>query len=201
MLTVIHKAFARAVRQRFPDRLRLSIHPSTGENKLSINLLPTDTSFTTPWHCSIAFRLDGTTITGHRSQFDANGDFELVYEKGRPSYFREKSDLLSWASEKGGITCEPVYPTGLLIRPAAGRNSLSVREIDAAKVHALSQFNSPVVLRDFARTRNRDLFVAKAHEFGVPTPRKFDGPDLRDPGVDDRGFTDVVSESGVSPPR
>ncbi|XXH02244.1 hypothetical protein Hte_008613 [Hypoxylon texense] len=183
VLIVITQAFARAVRQRFPDRLRLSIHPSTGENKLSVNLLPTETSFTTPWHCSIAFRLDGTVITGHRSQFDANEDFELVYEKGRPSYFREKSSLFSWAGEKGGITCEPVYPTGLLIRPAAGRNCLSVRDVDAAKVRALSQLNSPIILRDFSRTRNRDLLVAKACEFGVPTPWKFDTPGRNDRGV------------------
>ncbi|KAI1778839.1 Pyoverdine/dityrosine biosynthesis protein-domain-containing protein [Hypoxylon cercidicola] len=187
-------AFARAVRQRFPGRLRLSIHPSTGENKLSINLLPTDTSFTTPWHCSIAFRLDGTVITGHRSQFDANDDFELVCEKGRPSYFREKSTLLSWASEKGGIICEPVYPTGLLIRPAAGRNSLSVRDVDTAKVRALSQLNSPIVLRDFARTRNRDSLVAKAHEFGVPTSWKCDVLGLQNYGVDDRELTHTLSE-------
>lgn len=201
-------AFARAVRQRFPDRLRLSIHPSTGENKLSINLLPTDTSFTTPWHCSIAFRLDGTVITGHRSQFDTNEEFELVCEQGRPSYFRERSALLSWASEKGGITCEPVYPTGLVIRPAAGRNSLSVRDVDAAKVRALSQLNSPIVLRGFARTRNRDLLVAKAHEFGVPTPWEFGMPDLNVRGADTHRVTNFLSvtedESETSfsmPPR
>ncbi|KAI1759584.1 Pyoverdine/dityrosine biosynthesis protein-domain-containing protein [Hypoxylon sp. FL1150] len=198
-------AFARAVRQTFPDRLRLSIHPSTGENKLSINLLPTDTSFTTPWHCSIAFRLDGTAITGHRSQFDANDDFELVHERGRPSFFRQKSSLLSWADEKGGITCEPVYPTGLLIRPAKGRNSLSVRDIDMTKVRALSQFNSPVVLRDFARTRNGDLFAAKVRELSVSGPRRFEGPDIHGIGADSHGFnTNITSGSEVSvsmPPR
>ncbi|OTA98115.1 hypothetical protein M426DRAFT_17741 [Hypoxylon sp. CI-4A] len=161
-------AFARAVRERFPDRLRLSIHPSTGENKISVNLLPTDTSFTTPWHCSIAFRLDGTTTTGNRSTFEADDTLELVYEDGRPSYFREKCDLLSWAIEKGGIFCEPLYPAGLLIQPARGRGVLSIRDVDAVKVRALSQFNSPVVLRNFAHTRKRDLFVKKAEELGRP---------------------------------
>ncbi|KAI1077747.1 Pyoverdine/dityrosine biosynthesis protein-domain-containing protein [Whalleya microplaca] len=83
-------AFARAVRESFPDRLRLSIHPSTGETKLSVNLLPTNTVFTTPWHCTIAFRSDGTATTGHRSEFEGDDDFELVYEHDKPSFFREK---------------------------------------------------------------------------------------------------------------
>ncbi|KAI1409840.1 Pyoverdine/dityrosine biosynthesis protein-domain-containing protein [Hypoxylon sp. FL1857] len=187
-------AFARAVRERFPDRLRLSIHASTGENKLSINLLPTDTMFTTPWHCSIAFRLDGTTITGHRSEFDANDSFELVYEDNRPSYFREKSDLLSWADERGGIICEPLYPAGLLIRPAAGRRTLSIRDVDAAKVRVLSQVNSPVVLRSFSQTRNWDLFLDKAQGFGVPTPWKFGLVlEIKDRGADTRGLNNVLS--------
>ncbi|KAI1455482.1 Pyoverdine/dityrosine biosynthesis protein-domain-containing protein [Annulohypoxylon moriforme] len=187
-------AFARAVREMFPDRLRLSIHASTGENKLSVNLLPTATPFTTPWHCSIAFRLDGTTTTGHRSEFEADDSLELIYEDDRPSYFREKSDLLSWATEKGGITCEPQYPAGLIIRPASGRGTLSIHDVDAAKVRALSQVNSPVVLRGFSKTRNRDLFVDKAKEFGTPLPWKFGLVlEVKDRGMDARGLNNVLS--------
>ncbi|KAI1472620.1 Pyoverdine/dityrosine biosynthesis protein-domain-containing protein [Daldinia caldariorum] len=187
-------AFARAIRERFPDRLRLSIHASTGESKLSVNLLPTDISFTTPWHCSIAIRLDGTTITGHRSEFDADDSFELVYEDNRPSYFREKSDLMSWATDKGGITCEPLYPAGVLIRPAAGRGALSVRDVDGPKVRALAQRNSPVVLRGFSQTRSRDLFVEKAGELGEPTGWKFGLVlEVKDRGADTRGLNNVLS--------
>ncbi|KAI1370220.1 Pyoverdine/dityrosine biosynthesis protein-domain-containing protein [Hypoxylon crocopeplum] len=187
-------AFACAVRERFPDRLRLSIHVSTGESKLSINLLPTDTSFTTPWHCSIAFRLDGTTLTGHRSKFEADDTFELVYENGRPSYFREKSDLLSWATENGGIICEPVYPAGVIIRPEAGRGTLSIRDIDAVKVRALAEINSPVVLRGFTQTRSRDLFVEKAGELGAPFPWGFGLVlEVKDRGVDTCGLNNVLS--------
>ncbi|KAI5861028.1 Pyoverdine/dityrosine biosynthesis protein-domain-containing protein [Durotheca rogersii] len=192
-------AFARAVRERFPDRLRLSIHASTGESKLSISLLPTDTFFTTPWHCSIAFRLDGTVVTGHRSDFDVDGTFELVHdENGRPSFFREKSDLLSWPKSVEGegvaIKCEPLYPVGLLIRPAAGRNMLSIGDIDAGKVRALAEMNSPVVLRGFAQTRNRDRFVKKASELGKPLPWKFGLVlEVKDRGTDSRGLNNVLS--------
>ncbi|KAI2464394.1 Pyoverdine/dityrosine biosynthesis protein-domain-containing protein [Annulohypoxylon bovei var. microspora] len=187
-------AFARAVREMFPDRLRLSIHASTGESKLSVNLLPTDTMLTTPWHCSIAFRLDGTTTTGHRSKFEADDTLELVYEDNRPSYFREKSDLLSWATEKGGVTCEPLYPAGLTIRPAAGPGALSIHDVDATKVRALSQINSPIVLRGFSQTRNRASFVEKAGEFGTPLPWKFGLVlEVKDRGVDTRGLNNVLS--------
>ncbi|KAI0172917.1 Pyoverdine/dityrosine biosynthesis protein-domain-containing protein [Hypoxylon sp. FL1284] len=186
--------FARAVRERFPDRLRLSIHPSTGKNKISVSLLPTTTSFTTPWHCSIGFSLDGTVVTGHRSRFEDDPAFELVKEDGRPSYFREKSKLLSWAGERGGVTCEPVYPTGLLIRPAAGRNALSVKDIDAVKIRGLSQLNSPIVLRDFAETQKRDLFVSKVREFGGPLPWKIDMFSLEDGRTNDFRCTTVLSD-------
>ncbi|KAI5918483.1 putative pyoverdine/dityrosine biosynthesis protein [Camillea tinctor] len=160
-------AFARAVRERFPDRIRLSIHPSCGMKKLSISLLPTDNLFTTPWHCSIAFRLDGTIATGHRGDFDSNPQFEMVHEDGRPSFYREKSNLVSWATEKGGITCTPVYPAGWLIRPAKGTGALSILDIDATKVRAMSELCSPIILRDFSRTRNHELFVRKASDFRI----------------------------------
>lgn len=189
-------AFARAVRENFADHIRLSIHPSTGATKLSISLLPTDTIFTTPWHCAVAFRLDGTVTTGPRSDFEAMADsFELVRDDdGRPSYFRERSDLLSWGEHKGGVTCEPIYPAGVLVRPAAGANRMTIRDVDAAKVRGLSELNSPVVLRGFAETTDRDLFVAKAAELGEPLPWKFGLVlEVKDRGADARGLNNVLS--------
>ncbi|KXG50670.1 Pyoverdine biosynthesis [Penicillium griseofulvum] len=83
-------AFGMAINENFPDYLRLSIHQSTGEHKVSINLLPTKTSYTTPWHCSVALLADGSFTSGPKGDFEDNPKFELVYEKdGRPSYFRE----------------------------------------------------------------------------------------------------------------
>ncbi|KAI0599576.1 putative pyoverdine/dityrosine biosynthesis protein [Biscogniauxia sp. FL1348] len=177
-------AFAQAVRERFPDRIRLSIHPSCGMKKLSISLLPTDSLFTTPWHCSIAFRLDGTVATGHRSGFDTNAEFELVYEDGQPSFYREKSDLVSWAKEKGGITCTPVYPAGWLIQSAKGAGALSILDIDAGKVRAMSELSSPIILRGFSRTRNRELFVRKAGDFGI---------EVEEPGANTQGRKDTLA--------
>jgi pyoverdine/dityrosine biosynthesis protein Dit1 len=73
-----------------PDHLRLSIHQSTGQYKVSISLLPTDGMYTTPWHCVVGLCTDGSIISKPKIEFEADSRFELVHENGRPSYFREK---------------------------------------------------------------------------------------------------------------
>ncbi|KAI3580267.1 Pyoverdine/dityrosine biosynthesis protein-domain-containing protein [Fusarium oxysporum f. sp. albedinis] len=82
-------AFAGAVKARFPNYLRLSIHQSTGEHKISISLLNTKSGFTTPWHCSVVLMADGEWLSGLTVDFQADRLLELVEEDGRPSYFRE----------------------------------------------------------------------------------------------------------------
>ncbi|KAK7943568.1 uncharacterized protein PG986_012681 [Apiospora aurea] len=196
-------AFARAVKENFSDQLRLSIHPSTFENKISINLLPTDTSFTTPWHCTIAFWLDGTATTGHRELFEHDDAWELVHENGRPSFFRERSDLYSLVRGKEedddhqcSVSVSPIYPAGLLVRPADDGSSrrLSIVDIDAQRLRNLSERNSPVVFRGFAGTTDRDRFVAKAHELGVPTPWKFGLVlEVKDEDASTQGLNNVLS--------
>ncbi|KAF5639250.1 taurine catabolism dioxygenase [Fusarium sp. NRRL 52700] len=187
-------AFANAVRQKYPDHVRLSIHPSTGAVKLSISLLPTEQLYTTPWHCSVAYRLDGTIRTGMRSEFDNDESLELVYDNGRPSHYREKSPLLSWAEDKGGIVVDPMYPAGLIIRPANGAGSLTLDDIDTKKVRALSEINSPVVLKGFVKKPNRDRFIDFSHRFGTPLPWKFGLLlEVKDRGQDARGLNNVLS--------
>ncbi|KAF2270327.1 acetyl-CoA synthetase-like protein [Lojkania enalia] len=83
-------AFAGAVKAAFPRHLRLSIHQSVGEHKVSMSLLNTKTGFTTPWHCSIALMADGEWISAPKGDFEKDPRLEIVYENGRPSYFREK---------------------------------------------------------------------------------------------------------------
>lgn len=78
------------MKKAFPDHLRLSIHESLGEHKVSISLLNTQTGFTTPWHCSVARLADGEWISAPMGEFQKDARLELVYENGRPSYFQEK---------------------------------------------------------------------------------------------------------------
>ncbi|KAF4440333.1 hypothetical protein F53441_12281 [Fusarium austroafricanum] len=187
-------AFASAVRHKYPSHIRLSIHPSTGATKLSTSLLPTEQLYTTPWHCSVAYRLDGTIRTGMRSEFDNDESLELVYDNGCPSYYREKSPLLSWAEEKGGIIVDPMYPAGLTIRPVNGSGSLTLEDIDTIKVRALAEINSPVVLKGFVKKPNKDRFIDFSHRFGTPLPWKFGLLlEVKDRGQDARGLNNVLS--------
>ena len=156
--------------------------------------MPTDTIYTTPWHCTAAYKLDGTVTTGMRSELEKDESLELIHEDGRPSYFREISPLLSWAEDRGGISCIPLYPCGWLLKPAQGAMSLSVKDIDAPKVRSLSERNSPIVLRGFANAINRDLYLEKAHRFGTPLPWKFGLVlEVKDQGDNSRGLNNVLS--------
>ena len=181
------------MQQEYKDHVRLSIHPSTGANKLSISLLPTESTYTTPWHCSVAFKLDGTLVSGLRADFESDDRFELVYEDGRPSYFRETSELFTWGEAKGGISCEPLYPSGVLIRPSVP-GAMRMEDVDAAKTRALSEIVSPVVLRGFCKNLKKDTFVHKAEEMGRPLPWKFGLVlEVKDAGANTGGLNNVLS--------
>lgn len=187
------EAFARAVRENFPDHVRLSIHPSTGENKISINVLPVP-KVSTPWHSAVAIMVDGTVIAGQRKSFEEDANMELVYENGRPSHFRERSELYQWSSSTP-VEFESMYPCGIMIRPSNGAKSLAIQDIDAQKVRQLAEVNSPVVLRGFAQTKNRDAYVAKSYEMGVPTPWKFGLVlEVKDRGAEGQGLNNVLSQ-------
>ncbi|KAL6149993.1 hypothetical protein ACJQWK_02455 [Exserohilum turcicum] len=85
-------AFAGAIKHNFPHHLRLSIHQSTGEHKVSMSLLNTKTGFTTPWHCSVALMADGEWVSAPMGDFKKNPRMKIVEEYGRPSYFREMTE-------------------------------------------------------------------------------------------------------------
>jgi len=86
------QAFAGAVKKAFPNHLRLSIHESIGEHKVSFSLLDTTTGYTTPWHCSVAQLADDQWVSAPMGDFQKDPRLEMVYENGRPSYFKEKLD-------------------------------------------------------------------------------------------------------------
>jgi hypothetical protein len=81
-----------------------------------------------------------------------------------------------------------------MIKPAAGPGKLTIHDIDAIKVRALSEIQSPVVLRGFENTGDRELFIQKAHELGTPTPWKFGLVlEVKDRGTETRGLNNVLS--------
>lgn len=138
--------------------------------------------------------VDGTIQSGLRSEFEKDERLEIVNENGQPSYFREKSELFSWAEEKGGIDLSPIYPSGWLLTPKNGKKTLSMEDIDANKVRSLAEQNSPIVIRGFAKTTARDLYLEKAQEFGTPLPWKFGLVlEVKDQGANTAGLNNVLS--------
>ncbi|GME65142.1 Monooxygenase FAD-binding protein [Neofusicoccum parvum] len=83
-------AYESLLRKSFPDFIRLSIHRSTGKEKIYIPLLPREGDFgKNPWNCSVARMANGEIRTGYRKDF--SGVFDLVECDGKPYYFVERS--------------------------------------------------------------------------------------------------------------
>lgn len=184
------KAFAQAIAKSFPDHVRLSIHPSNGSRKISISVLPQTHSPVTPWHSAPYFTADGHMRFEHRESFDGDDKAELVWRNGQPWYYREKNPLLSWPED---VTVEFNYPCGITIQRVDDARP-SIKVVDMQKLRLLAQENSPVILRGFADTLDRDVFVEKATEMGTPVGWKFGLIlEVKDHGADGKGLNNVLS--------
>lgn len=83
------RAWGRLVEQRFPDALRLSIHPQRPHAaKLGVRLGddPVD-AWITPWH-GVALYSGGRYRLAYRHEAEASGA-RLVYRNGRPSHYAQ----------------------------------------------------------------------------------------------------------------
>jgi alpha-ketoglutarate-dependent taurine dioxygenase len=161
------RAFAAAVKASFGGAVRLSVHPSLGKEKLSMSLVPQKSGRIghTPWHSCVAVGIEGSFTTVRRADVAATHD--LVRRNRRPYYYREKSDLYHWG-ERVPVKLENLYPTSLIVRPAAA--AISLRDMPMLKVRALAQLQSPVVCRGFTDATDEALFQHKAHELGTVVP-------------------------------
>lgn len=156
---------------------------------------PNGGAIMTPWHSSIAVGIDGSFKTVHAE--DVRDTHDLVYRNGRPYCFREKSDLYDFG--KIEVEFEHLYPCGLIIRPA-GQPDLqpSLRDVNMQKVRKLAELQSPVVLRGFAETTERELFISKAYELGEVLPWTFGIlQEVKDHGRTDKLGNNVVSNEAM----
>ena len=159
------QAFANAISGRLSSYIRLSIHSSTEATKLSISLIPQSGNYAmTPWHSSLVRELDGSIQMAHALRVPAK-THELVFDDGRPSYFRELSQLLNWQME---VNFDYLYPCGILISPRDVSAKYSLHNIYMQKVRALAEVCSPVILRGFLDTVDEHTFVAKSYDAGKP---------------------------------
>ncbi|KAK4078961.1 hypothetical protein Trihar35433_66 [Trichoderma harzianum] len=142
------KAFAAAIDDNFPDHVRLSIHRSTGTNKLSFPLIPQPSHFSmTPWHCCLAVTSKGQFRTAHA--IELRESFDVIEQNGRPYYYRDRSDVWKWDVP---VEFEVFYPRGLYIRAKAaeGEAAPKIGPNELAKIKQLSKGFSPVIPMGFA---------------------------------------------------
>lgn len=151
----------------------------------------------TPWHCAIAIGVDGSFKTVHVA--DVRDTHDVVLQNGHPHHLREKSDL--WNLGDVEVDFEHLYPCGLIVRPAVGADAASppsFRDIDGLKVRKLAELQSPVVLRGFADTMDRELYIKKAGEMGELQPWMFGTVMVvKDQKNADRGSNNAASNEAM----
>ncbi|KAI1128731.1 Clavaminate synthase-like protein [Nemania abortiva] len=164
------KAFAETLKIKYPDFVRLSIHPSNDTIKVSITMLPQNNEIVmTPWHGAVVRGADGSITMSHAILVPAM-THDIIYVDGRPSYFRERSEVFSWPSMN--VTFEYLYPCGIMIKPANSSSEYPLSMVDMQKIRTLAMTCSPVVLRGFANTKDRRTYIAKAYDLGPVLPWK-----------------------------
>ncbi|KAK1237340.1 hypothetical protein MKX08_002965 [Trichoderma sp. CBMAI-0020] len=142
------KAFAAVIEDRLPDYVRLSIHRSTGLNKLSFPLVPQPNHFSmTPWHCCIAVTAKGQFRTAHAIELRETHD--VIEQNGRPYYYRDRSDVWKWNVP---VEFEFFYPRGIYVRAktAEGEAAPKLGPNELAKIKELGKGFSPVIPTGFA---------------------------------------------------
>ncbi|KAH6674834.1 Pyoverdine/dityrosine biosynthesis protein-domain-containing protein [Halenospora varia] len=164
------KAFALAIAAKHPNYVRLSIHASTEADKLSMSVVPQEGRFQTPWHSALVRAVNGTVHMAHASTVSAL-THELIFVNGRPSHFRERSDLYNWPGMD--LDFKYLYPTGIMISPKNGSQSPSLKDVPMQKVRKLSTDCSPVILRGFKDTLDNDVYTSKAYDLGKPAEWTF----------------------------
>lgn len=86
-------AWSSLVESRFPNALRLSIHPQRADSrKIGIMLVPSDDVWGTPWHNVVVLR-NGKPVLMKRRQAEALGA-ELAHAHARPSHYVLKEGVV-----------------------------------------------------------------------------------------------------------
>ncbi|KAI0521488.1 Clavaminate synthase-like protein [Xylaria bambusicola] len=170
------KAFAEAVKLKFPDSIRLSIHPSNDINKVSIAMLPQDNEIVmTPWHGAVVRGVNARVSMSHAILIPAM-THDIVHVGGHPSYFRERSDLFTWPNLN--VKFEYLYPCGILVTPAESTSTYTVSMVDMQRIQILATYCSPVILRGFFGGQDCVPLASNPEDITLDLPRKNDNPVL-----------------------
>lgn len=131
------------VRERFDDHVRLSIHPSSGKEKIYIPLIPQDSFTMTPWHAAVAVDVQGNFRTAHVEELQDS--HILLCKDGSPRYFVEKSPLFEWEAD---VEFKHQYG-GVLIISRRGSSPAVLSASDKEKLSTLARSHKTLELRGF----------------------------------------------------
>lgn len=112
-----------------------------------MSLIPQIGRFHTPWHAALVRAVDGSITMSHAAQVPAL-THDLIYDtEGRPSYFRERSDLFNWPGMD--VDFDYIYPTGIVITPRDRSERYSYCNVQVSLSESIiSQFESKPQLSD-----------------------------------------------------
>ncbi|EJD47445.1 hypothetical protein AURDEDRAFT_39961, partial [Auricularia subglabra TFB-10046 SS5] len=190
------KCYAACVKAAFPDAIRLSIHAGNSATKLPIAVLPhTGDRAITPWHSVMTCRLDGSLVPMSHKEAAARDDLELVRAAGGQAWcYREKSPLYD-ALTAAGATIEHLHPCGVRIEFPHGTPFTT---LDIRAVRALSDWNSPVLVRGLEGGTDLEAFLAKGREMGPIMKWTFgELLEVKEVPADSPGFNSSLSSEAM----
>lgn len=179
------------MKEAFPNAVRLSIHPGNATYKIPIAIMPraNGARAMTPWHSTLLCKVNGDFVPIRHADVHQDLRYELVYRNGRPWCYREVSPLLSMGDLD--VSIDYLYPCGVVIQ---ANRSTSIAAIDMYRIRSLAEACSPVILRGFAGTSHRELFLAKSRQMGPIMPWKFgELLEVKDAGENSQGLNNVLS--------
>ena len=143
------QAYAALILEKYPEYVRLSIHPASQKNvtKISMPMIPQSNSFSmTPWHCAVAVDTAGNLKTAHVGELRQTHD--VVLKTGQEYFFRERSPLYAWDAT---VEFQHLYGRGLIVRNTSGADLsvTSLSDSDKEKLAALKAAQGNVTLSGF----------------------------------------------------
>ncbi|KAL9595536.1 MAG: hypothetical protein Q9219_006393 [cf. Caloplaca sp. 3 TL-2023] len=160
------KAYAKLIETTSQSLIRLSIHESNNVGKVTLDLFTpgSNPDFITPWHGAVAVMADASVRIVNASKVDMSKFVVATNAQGRPWLLREKSDLFDWSGMD--LDFEPLYPCGMMVKPATGKGPYKFEDVDMKNVRRLALSTAPLLLRGFSMEVQKEVFRAKAGQLG-----------------------------------
>ncbi|KAH7309634.1 pyoverdine/dityrosine biosynthesis protein [Stachybotrys elegans] len=131
-------AYEGSLQAAFPNFIRLSIHRSTGNTKISLPLIPQTDSFgLQPWHCCVVVTADGLYVTGFTRDYQDRSRYNIVTKNGQPWLIREKHADFEWAED---VAIQHTYGGKVTVRNFSGRQMEMTPELQVKLANLVLSF-------------------------------------------------------------